>query len=100
MMTAGLREDATPSAAPEPTPEASSSIDSAPVADPSPEPKPDPTLRMITISGWAKFGGGSPDEAIAECVATLGPAHQPDIANHRITRGLLACMRAKNWLAL
>jgi len=72
---------------------------SAPVVAPSALPQADP-LRMVAISGWAKFGAGSPDEAIADCVATLGPAHRPDVANHRISSALLACMRAKNWLAL
>jgi len=72
---------------------------SAPVAARSAPPQTDP-LRMVAISGWAKFGAGSPDQAIAECVATLGPAHRPDGATHRVSAALLACMRAKNWLAL
>jgi hypothetical protein len=89
-----------PGASPPPiaeTPQTSSA--SAPVAAPSVPPQTDP-LRMVAISGWAKFGAGSPDEAIAECVATLGPAHRPDAATHRVSAALLACMRAKNWLAL
>jgi hypothetical protein len=78
-----------------PTDAVSASLD----APPAPEPQADP-LRLVAISGWAKFGGGSPDVAIAECVASLGPAHRPDSASHQITAALLACMRAKHWRAL
>ncbi len=69
------------------------------LADASPQPPTDP-LRLVAISGWAHFGGGSPDQDLSDCVAVLGPAHRPDSANHRVTFALLGCMKGKNWQAL
>jgi hypothetical protein len=68
---------------------------------PATRPKlpPDP-LKPVRIAGWVKFGAGGPDGAIADCVATLGPAHQPDVQNHTVTAALLTCMRTKGWRAL
>ncbi len=54
----------------------------------------------VKVSGWFKFGGGGPQDDIAACVATLGPANQPDTANGTVTPALLACMKKKGWNAL
>jgi len=54
----------------------------------------------VPVSGWVKFGGGSPDDAIAGCVAALGPAHKPDQTARTVTAALLACMRDKGWRGL
>jgi hypothetical protein len=62
------------------------------------EPRADP-MRMVPISGWAHFGGGSPDQSISDCVAELGPAHRPDPVTKKITQALLACMQGKSWRA-
>jgi hypothetical protein len=52
------------------------------------------------VSGWIRFGGGGPQDDIAGCVVTLGPANQPDPAAHTATRALIDCMREKGWRAL
>ncbi len=59
-------------------------------------PAQDPTAK-VKVTSWVHFGGGGPDDDIAACVAALGAAHQPDKANHIVTRALLACMRGKGW---
>jgi len=77
-----------------PAPAAAASMPPPPA--PPPPPAADP-MAPVKITAWVKFGPGGPDDDIAACVATLGPANQPDKANKTVTRALLNCMRAKGW---
>jgi hypothetical protein len=54
----------------------------------------------VKVTTWIRFGGGGPGDDIAACVATLGPASQPDTVNKTVTRALLGCMREKGWRGL
>jgi hypothetical protein len=63
----------------------------APLADP---------MAPVKVTTWIRFGGGGPSDDIVACVATLGPANQPDTVNKTVTRALLACMREKGWRGL
>jgi len=57
-------------------------------------------MAPVKMTAWVRFGGGGPQDDIAACVASLGPAYAPDTVNHTVTRALLACMRGKGWRGL
>lgn len=78
----------------------------ATIAKTIPEAKPatipvDP-LKTYKINSWWKFGG-TPEHLKRDqnnCVATLGDAHQPDMATQTYTRGLIECLHKNGWKAL
>jgi hypothetical protein len=67
----------------------------------TPTPIADPLDKFI-ISSWWKIGGNasSLQDAISECVATLGEAHRPNPITNAATRGLGVCMKDKGWRGL
>ncbi len=67
----------------------------------TPTPIADPLDKFI-ISSWWKVGGnaGGLQDAINDCVATLGEAHRPNPITNEATRGLGLCMRDKGWRGL
>lgn len=70
-------------------------------AKPTPAAPVDP-LKTYKINSWWKFGG-TPTQLKADqtsCVATLGEAHQPDMATQTYTRGLIECLHKNGWKAL
>jgi hypothetical protein len=80
-------------------------VDAPPVSGGGASQAAPPPLRndpqgTVPISGWVKFGGGGPKDDIDACVATLGPAHQPDTVHRTVTNALLSCMHGKGWRAL
>jgi hypothetical protein len=72
-------------------------LSSAPAA---PAAAPADPMAPVRMTAWVRFGGGGPQDDIAACVASLGPAHAPDTVNHTVTRALLACMKEKGWRGL
>ena len=66
------------------------------------EKKPADPMDTFKIGSWWKLGGGADNlkGSIAECVKTLGEAHQPDSQTKKVTRGLLLCMKEKGWHGL
>ncbi len=56
----------------------------------------------VSVGSWFKFGGGSSDlnDAIAACVAVLGPANQPDAGYHLVTAALYKCLGTHGWHGL
>jgi hypothetical protein len=62
-------------------------------------PPPTDPMTPVPVTAWVKFGGGSPDDSIATCVSTLGPAYAPDKVHKTVTVALLACMRGQGWRA-
>jgi len=62
-------------------------------------PVTDP-MTPIPVTAWVKFGGGPPNDAIADCVATLGPGYAPDKLHKTVPVALLSCMRDHGWRAL
>lgn len=82
---------------------ATASVAEGPVQPPASSPPPATSpLDVYAISSWWKMGADR--EALAadtrDCVATLGPAHKPDDATQRVTRGFVVCMHGKGWKAL
>ena len=78
----------------------------ASATEPKPAVQPPPTpvdpLKTYKINSWWKFGG-TPDHLKrdqSQCVATLGEAHQPDMATQTYTRGLIECLHKNGWKAL
>lgn len=71
---------------------------------PAPNPNPvavDP-LKIYKINSWWKFGG-TPEHLKRDqsnCVASLGEAHQPNMATQTYTRGLIECLHKNGWKAL
>lgn len=71
---------------------------------PAPNPNPvavDP-LKTYKINSWWKFGG-TPEHLKRDqsnCVASLGEAHQPNMATQTYTRGLIECLHKNGWKAL
>lgn len=74
---------------------------SNPAKTATPVPAADPLDKFI-ISSWWKIGGnaGSLQEAINDCVTTLGEVHRPNPITNEATRGLGVCMRDKGWRGL
>ncbi len=70
----------------------------------TPTPAPKSPLDMFTVSSWWKIGKGADNlkADIQQCVAKLGPEHQPDMSGTtaKASRGLLLCMRELGWKAL
>jgi hypothetical protein len=62
-------------------------------------PPPTDPMTPVPVTAWVKFGGGSPNDAIATCVSTLGPAYAPDKVHKTVTVALLSCMRGQGWRA-
>jgi hypothetical protein len=63
-------------------------------------PSPTDPMTPVPVTAWVKFGGGDPKDSIADCVKTLGPAHEPDKAHKTVTVALLSCMRDHGWRAI
>ena len=67
-------------------------------------PIPKSPLDMFTVSSWWKVGKGAENlkTDIQQCVAKLGPEHQPDMSGTTVkaSRGLLLCMKDLGWKAL
>lgn len=83
------------------TTEAKASV-AAPKPAVQPSPAPVDPLKTYKINSWWKFGG-TPDHLKRDqshCVATLGEAHQPDMAAQTYTRGLIECLHKNGWKAL
>ncbi len=68
-----------------------------PPAAATPAAQPTDPMTAVPVTAWFKFGGNNPKDAIASCVATLGPAHQPDTLHKTVTVALLSCMRDHGW---
>ncbi len=85
---------------PSPGPASANMASASPESPGPPPPAAADPLRPVKVTTWLKFGGGGPSGDIADCVATLGPANQPDIVHHTVTTALLACMRGKGWRGL
>lgn len=67
-----------------------------------PTPAPVDPLKTYKINSWWKFGG-TPEHLKRDknnCIATLGEAHQPDMATQTYTRGLIECLHKSGWKAL
>jgi hypothetical protein len=71
----------------------------APVAPSAPGPDP---MSLVSVGSWWKFGSGEQDlhASVDQCVARLGPAHQPPAAVHTVTRALYACLAEHGWHGL
>ncbi|MCB5189495.1 hypothetical protein LG198_01965 [Methylobacillus arboreus] len=71
---------------------------------PPPAKKPADPMDIFIVSSWWKAGRGAESlkEDIQQCVAKLGPEHQPDLSGRtaKATRGLLLCMKDLGWKAL
>jgi len=70
-----------------------------PAAPPvSPPPARSPTA-LVPVGAWFKFGGGSGDlhDAVAACVAILGPDYAPAPGYHSVARALYACLGKHGW---
>lgn len=75
---------------------------SAPSATAKPVPVPVDPLKTYKINSWWKFGA-TPAQLKTDqnnCVASLGVAHQPDMATQTYTRGLIECLHKNGWKAL
>jgi hypothetical protein len=86
--------------------ESASTAANTPAAETKVEKKPAPApvdpMKTYKINSWWKFGG-TPTQLKADqtsCVATLGEAHQPDMATQTYTRGLIECLHKNGWKAL
>lgn len=86
--------------APEPSPRATGKSAAAAAAPPAEKPL-DP-MTKVTVSSWWKMGGTNDDlaRAVSECVAELGPAHEPNVGPTQVTIGLRDCLRGKKWFAV
>lgn len=107
---ADLESDAAPAAtapAMPPAPRASSAVQAAQGA-PAPSmpsmPMPQAVAQLapsgnVSVGSWWKFGGGSTglSDAVAACVAQLGPDNQPDAGYHLVTRPLYTCLGKQGW---
>ncbi len=56
----------------------------------------------ISVGSWFKFGGGSGElnDAVAACVAVLGPDNQPAAGYHLVTAALYKCLGTHGWHGL
>jgi hypothetical protein len=91
---------AAPSVAPAPLPAAS--LPKAPPAPIVPVTQSAAPGGKISVGSWFKFGGGSGElnDAIAACVAVLGPANQPAAGYHLVTAALYKCLGTHGWHGL
>lgn len=83
---------------------ANTAITETGAAKETPPPVPKSPMDIFTVSSWWKIGKGAENlkSDIQQCVAKLGPEHQPDMSGTtaKATRGLLLCMREMGWKAL
>jgi len=67
-----------------------------------PSSVPDDPNAIVSIGSWWKAGSGQAalQASVNDCVAVLGPSHQPDAAARKVTRALYLCLTDHGWHGL